>query len=144
VSKPRFTKAQILAALKATRGTAYLAAEKLKCHSKTIERYLERYPELRDEIQRWRERRNDVAEVALDKALNKGASWAVQFQLSRQARARGYGASVEHQGSVNVQVGVLTEQEALAGLDRLLARVAALGISGAEQSNGHGQGKALG
>jgi hypothetical protein len=95
--KRRYTLAQVSQALKDCNGYTYLAAERLGCDPDTIANYKTRYPKLAAEVAAMRGKRNDVAEVALNKAVLAGEPWAIQFQLRMQAKDRGY---VERQEKV--------------------------------------------
>lgn len=82
---------EIIEALKATRGMQTLAADRLGVSRKTLYAYRQRWPEIDEEIETWRQRRVDTAEIALDKAVMSGESWAVTFILNCLGRDRGYG-----------------------------------------------------
>jgi len=105
----------MIKALHATRGRIYLAADQLGCDPQTIYNRMEKEPELAEVIRAERERRIDIAETALDRAVIEGEAWAVCFTLKCLAKDRGY---VERQeiGGVDgnaiqiVQVGIDTDR----------------------------------
>ena len=105
----------IIKALHATRGRIYLAADQLGCDPQTIYNRMEKEPELAEVIRAERERRIDIAETALDRAVIEGEAWAVCFTLKCIGKRRGY---VERQeiGGVDgnaiqiVQVGIDTDR----------------------------------
>jgi hypothetical protein len=80
----------IVAALHKTHGAVYLAAELIGCSHKTVERRAKKVREVAEVINKYRGRRLDVAELALDKALADNQAWAIQFVLRTQGRTRGY------------------------------------------------------
>jgi hypothetical protein len=86
----RYTCEQVAKALKANKGLIYLAADKLGCTGRTVLRYLNRYPSLREVIADCLERRLDRGEQRLDEAVDRGDAWAVQFFLRMQGKHRGY------------------------------------------------------
>lgn len=81
---------QIIAALEETHGGIFVAADRIGCSYKTIERRAKDVKAVQDVIDKYRGRRVDVAEMALDKALLNGEPWAVQFTLKTQGKQRGY------------------------------------------------------
>ena len=87
---PAFTTEQIKAALIKAKGYYYLAANHLKCHAKTIERYVEKYPALKEIVTQFRGKRIDQVEEVLSKKALAGEPWAVIFFLKTQGRSRGY------------------------------------------------------
>ena len=105
----------IIKALHATRGRIYLAADQLGCDPQTIYNRMEKEPELAEVIHAERERRIDIAEMALDRAVLEGEAWAIRLTLKCIGKRRGY---VERQeiGGVDgnaiqiVQVGIDTDR----------------------------------
>lgn len=81
---------RIKEALEKTHGAIWLAAEKIPCHARTIQRRAEKVQEVREIIDKWRNRRIDMAEVMLDKAVANGEPWAIQFTLKTQGKDRGW------------------------------------------------------
>lgn len=68
-----------------------LAADKLGVSRRTLYVYRQRWPEIDQEVEEWRERRVDTAEIALDKAVMNGELQAIFFVLNCLGRSRGYG-----------------------------------------------------
>ena len=105
----------IIKALHATRGRIYLAADQLGCDPQTIYNRMEKEPELAEVIRAERERRIDIAETALDRAVIEGEAWAVCFTLKCLGKHRGYVERQEISGVDGnaiqiVQVGIDTDR----------------------------------
>ena len=105
----------MIKALHATRGRIYLAADQLGCDPQTIYNRMEKEPELAEVIRAERERRIDIAETALDRAVIEGEAWAVCFTLKCLAKHRGYVERQEISGVDGnaiqiVQVGIDTDR----------------------------------
>lgn len=92
----KFTQAEVIEALRATKGMVYLAAEKLDCDPKTIYNYRDRYPAVRAAMESEDGKIDDIAETKLYQALLAGESWAVQFRLRTKGKGRGYTERTEH------------------------------------------------
>ena len=88
--KATFTTEDIISALNEARGGIFLAADKIGCSYKTIERRAKDVQAVKDTILKWRGRRCDRAEIALDAALSKHEPWAILFTLKTQGKDRGY------------------------------------------------------
>lgn len=114
----------IIEALKTTRGMLTLAADKLGVSRRTLFAYRERWPEIDQEVEEWRERRVDTAEIALDKAVMNGELQAIFFVLNCLGAKRGYGnkSKVELTGADGQPVRIITAQELT---DDELAKIAA-------------------
>lgn len=80
----------IIKALEETHGAVTLAADRVGCSYKTIERRAEKVQAVRDVIEKYRERRLDKAELKLEQAVDKGEAWAIIFTLKTQGKKRGY------------------------------------------------------
>lgn len=105
----------MIKALHATRGRIYLAADQLGCDPQTIYNRMEKEPELAEVIRAERERRIDIAETALDRAVIEGEAWAVCFTLKCLGKHRGYVERQEISGVDGnaiqiVQVGIDTDR----------------------------------
>jgi hypothetical protein len=87
---PRYTTAQIDAALHEAHGMIFVAAKRLGCSRNTIKARLEQSASLRETAELERGLACDIAELKLFESVQRGDSWAVQFFLRTQARARGY------------------------------------------------------
>jgi hypothetical protein len=92
----------ILAALKATGGGVYLAAEKLGCDPDTIYRRAKTQPAIRKAIRQARGRLLDTAEGRLKQAVERGEEWAVKLTLKTLGKKRGYSELRQHQHSGTV------------------------------------------
>lgn len=103
----------IIEALKATRGMLTLAADRLGVCRRTLYIYRQRWPEIDQEVEDWRERRVDTAEIALDKAVMNGELQAIFFVLNCLGRSRGYGnqSKLEVTGADGQPIRIITAQE---------------------------------
>jgi hypothetical protein len=88
--KAAYTKKQIIEALENTAGFKTYAAKNLGCSYQTILNYFERYPDLEDTLTHIRERKLDLAEHQLVKAIDRGEPWAIKYYLKYQGKMRGY------------------------------------------------------
>lgn len=95
----KFTQAEMIDALKATRGTVSLAADRLGCDPDTVYRYMKRYPKVKAVVTQYRKRRVDMAELKLDAAINNGEPWAIALVLKTLGKKRGYVERVEQEHS---------------------------------------------
>ena len=111
MSKQRCTKAQVIAALRETKGTQYLAAKRLGVSAKTVQRYLDRYPDIRDIIDESRQELTDTSELKLWQAVQDGNLRAIFFVLRTQGKKRGYveRRELEHSGQLDVHVDASDE-----------------------------------
>jgi hypothetical protein len=96
--KEKYTAAQMIAALKETRGMVYLAADRIGCHPETVLNYAERYKSVRDEINTQREKIVDVAELKLVQAVMDGNEGMIKYLLSTRGKKRGYTTGHEVSG----------------------------------------------
>lgn len=87
---PRYTDAQIAAALTATRGMTYLAAQHLGCSHHTINTRLATSPRLRAIVEAQTGRVLDTAETKLFDAMQTGDLGAIKYLLSTKGKDRGY------------------------------------------------------
>src|SRR5690606_1181906 len=86
----KYTTAQVIQAIRETKGLVSLAAKRLKCHPDTVRRYAARYPTVAAALREERAAMTDVAELALYNAIQRGEPWAVTFYLKTQGKDRGY------------------------------------------------------
>lgn len=86
----RYTCAQMVEALQATKGMVSLAAKRLGCAPDTVYRYIREYPTVAQAQRNEREAVTDMAELSLYKAIQQGEGWAVCFYLKTQGKERGY------------------------------------------------------
>ena len=98
-TKQRYTQAQVIAALRETKGMVYLAAKKLGCEAQTVYNYRDRYPAVRAEMEQQDGEVDDAAEMVLYKAIMAGEPWAVQFRLRTKGKGRGYVERVQNEVS---------------------------------------------
>lgn len=77
-------------ALAETNGLVFMAAERLKVSARTVYRYGERYPSVREAMEHQKGKRLDTAEASLWRAVLAGEAWAVCFYLKTQGKQRGY------------------------------------------------------
>jgi hypothetical protein len=90
MSPYRLKVSQVVEALRKTDGMVYLAAEKLRVAPKTVYRYANRHPIIREVIEEERGRMLDDGERALKRAVLAGEGWAVCFLLKTLGKHRGY------------------------------------------------------
>lgn len=86
----RYTAAQMIEALRLTKGMVYIAAERLGCSYQTVYNYCERYPSVKAELSNQDGIIDDTAELKLIQAIYSGEAWAVKYRLSTKGRNRGY------------------------------------------------------
>jgi len=98
-TKQRYTQAQVIAALRETKGMVYLAAKRLGCEAQTIYNYRDRYPAVRAEMEQQDGEVDDAAEMKLYQAIIAGEPWAVQFRLRTKGKGRGYVERVQNEVS---------------------------------------------
>lgn len=88
--KPRFTAAQIQAAIIQHRGLLFMTAKSLGCSYSTLRNYLARYPSVRDALDSARGELIDTAELKLYESILKGEAWGITLCLKTLGRDRGY------------------------------------------------------
>jgi DNA-binding transcriptional MerR regulator len=98
-----FTEAQLLAALDKSRGLLKPAATALGCSLRTVHRYCDRYPSLREHIEDLREARVDLAELKLEEAIGRGEPWAIALTLKTLGRKRGYTERIETEAAGEIK-----------------------------------------
>jgi len=86
----RVSDEQIEKALRATGGFFSLAAQRLGCSDKTVSRRVDKCPKLQAALTEICDKKLDVAEASLMKAVANGESWAVCFYLKCKGKHRGY------------------------------------------------------
>lgn len=129
-SKPRHTKADVMAAIRKRRGKLYLAAADLRITPQTLRNYMRRWPDVRKAVAEAKGKMLDVAESKLLTAIEKGQPWAICFYLKCQAKQRGYVERTEQRigGDAKAPLTVeharkLTDDERLAAIRDLAGRV---------------------
>lgn len=87
---PKYTKPQIIEALKKSGGFKSRACRMLGCKLETLNRYLEKYPSLQKALTEIDDQYKDMAEYSLLKQVKKENTQATIFYLSRKGKDRGY------------------------------------------------------
>jgi len=90
MGREKFTQAQVIKALRASKGMMYVAARALNCAATTIYNYASRYPAIQAVIDQERGIMVDTAELALWAAVQKQQPWAVSLVLKTIGKNRGY------------------------------------------------------
>jgi len=108
VLRPRYTPAQVIAAIKANRGLISGVATALGCEPITVRRYADRHPTVAAALIEARNAMLDVAEASLFRQIGAGEGWAVKYYLSTQGKARGYVERQELTGKDGGPVEVTT------------------------------------
>lgn len=86
----RVTEDMIEKSLQATGGFISLAAQRLGCSCRTVSRKVAASPKLQKSIAEICDKKLDLAEAALMKAIGNGEAWAVCFYLKCKGKGRGY------------------------------------------------------
>jgi len=86
----KLSKQKVIQALKETKGAVYLAAARLKVSHTAIYDYVNKYDDVREVKEFYTEELNDIAELKLRQAVQKGEPWSIKYQLSTQGKQRGY------------------------------------------------------
>jgi hypothetical protein len=100
MAKQRFAAAEVIAALRASKGMVSVAARRLGCEQETVLNYCRRYPTV-EAVKR--EARNEVldeAELRLWQAIQRDEAWAISFCLKTIGRSMGYGERLD----LNLQI----------------------------------------
>jgi len=129
---PRYTTAQIDAALHEARGMVFIAAKRLGCSRQTITARVAQSTALRETLDLERGLAGDTAELKLYQAVQNGEAWAIQFYLRTVGKDRGYVTRDELTGKDGAPLGdSLTDEErdarVLAIVQRARNRAAAVG-----------------
>lgn len=112
-SKRRLTAARVAQALRDAQGAVTVAATTLGCSRKTIYRYVERYPAVKEALDDAREVVIDTAELKLKQAVTKGEPWAISMVLRTIGRHRGYIEAKEQRvsGNLGIDLSRLTDEQ---------------------------------
>lgn len=89
-ASPLFTPEQVCEALLASSGLVSFAAKRLRCDRRTVETYINKYPECAQAKIDARENLGDLAESKLEQAIKKGQPWALNMYLKTIHKGRGY------------------------------------------------------
>jgi hypothetical protein len=106
-----FTAAQVIEAIRKSRGFVSTIAKRLGCERTYIYKLIEKYPTAKEALENEREGVKDFAEGKLIQQIDAGNVTAIIFYLKTQAKDRGY---VEKQ-----EISLLVEQELEKALDTL-------------------------
>jgi len=88
--KPKFTKKQVIEALRKGGGFKSKAAQFLGCHEQTMQKFFKRWPDLNKVLEGIDDKYLDMAEFSLLKQVRKENTQATIFYLSRKGKRRGY------------------------------------------------------
>jgi hypothetical protein len=105
------TKREYREAIKRHHGLLSIAARSLGVNRRSIYRAIERWPDLKDEIDEAREFTVDTAEGKLYAAIAKGEAWAIRYFLQTIGKDRGYIEAREHRHSGSIDLHQLTDEE---------------------------------
>jgi hypothetical protein len=108
----KFTAAQVIDAIRASRGLVTVAARRLECHPDTIRHYVNRYVTVKSALTVARDTMTDMAEAQLFNHITAGDMGAITFYLRTQGRDRGYVERREITGAEGGPVRVLSEDPA--------------------------------
>lgn len=96
--KPHYTAAQVIAALRETKGMVFLAAKRLGCTPETVQNYCKRYPSVQAAKVAERGEMVDTAELKLWQSIQNGEAWGIAFCLKTIGKDRGYVERTEQTG----------------------------------------------
>lgn len=107
-NQDRYTAADIITALRETKGLVSYAAQRLGCSVQTVYNYIERYPTVQAAVNEQREGIIDLAEGKLFAAISRGEPWAVAMMLKTLGKKRGYveRTEQEHLGKIGYTVDI--------------------------------------
>ncbi len=106
-----FTAAQVIEAIKDSKGFVTTISKRLGCERTYIYRLIEKYPTAKEALENEREGVKDFAEGKLIQQIDSGNITAIIFYLKTQAKDRGY---IEKQ-----EISLLVEKELEKALDTL-------------------------
>ncbi len=122
--KQRYSATEVIAALEATKGGIYLAAQRLGCDPETVKNYCKRYPSVQAACEAKRGQMIDLAEQKLWQSIKKGEAWGVAFCLKTLGKERGYVERTETTGKDGgpQQHEFLTQAQRQERIQELLAK----------------------
>ena len=88
-AKQSYAQSRVLEALERSGGLLGQAAADLGCSRRTVSRYLERFPKLRQARLEIGERNLDQAEAKLHEAIERGDGPMIRFCLQTKGKERG-------------------------------------------------------
>ena len=89
-NKDKYTLEQVKEAIIKAGGFISIACKSLGCTRKTIYNYLDKYPELKEQVSDIREHYLDIAEASLIQKVKDGKTPELIFYLKTQGKKRGY------------------------------------------------------
>jgi hypothetical protein len=102
----KYTVEQMIEALEHGRGLIAPAARYLGCSRDTIRSYMAEHPEIAKAIEDASEAVNDMTELKLFDAIERGEAWAICFRLKTRAKNRGYVEKAEITGAKGAPVKI--------------------------------------
>ena len=108
----KLSKQKVIKALQETKGAVYLAAARLNVSHTAIYGYINKYDDVREVKEFYTEELNDIAELKLRQAVQKGEPWSIKYQLSTQGKGRGYVERTEITGKDGVAIHIKWEDDA--------------------------------
>lgn len=94
----KHTAKEVAIALRCADGMQTHAAKYLGCTYRTLQNYMNRWPELRNVIFEAKEKTLDISEDKLFRSVRKGNIQAIMFHLKTQGKERGYVERAEDEG----------------------------------------------
>jgi hypothetical protein len=117
--KQRYTKHQVMDALRASKGMASIAAQRLGCDVDTVLIYCRRYSDVEAVKQEARIEILDEAELRLWQAIRRDESWAIAFALKTLGRSRGYGERLDLNVSIQAAAQKVADEFGLSAAEVL-------------------------
>ena len=105
MAKRKYTKTQVMTAIRGSGGVISAIAERLGCAWNTVQSYLEAYPDVMRAYQDEQERVDDLAESVLIKSMQDGDTSSARWWLERRRRDK-YATRQEVTGSDGAPVTV--------------------------------------
>lgn len=97
-SRTKHTLKEVAIALRCADGMQTHAAKYLGCTYRTLQNYMNRWPELRNVVFEAKEKTLDLSENKLFQSVRKGNIQAIMFHLKTQGKERGYVERAEDEG----------------------------------------------
>jgi hypothetical protein len=102
--REQFTAQQMINALIESQGFLTHAAHLLGCHYKTVERYVNVYPSVKEAVKEAREKRGDTLELTALKKAIAGDTALLIFMLKTQFHERGFTERLRIEGNLKLEV----------------------------------------
>ena len=100
-NKPKYKKEDFEKAIKGSRGLKSVVYGRVGTDNKTLDRYLEKYPELQDQLKEERVTMDDFAESKLFELIKDKNPAVCIFYAKTRMQKRGYVEKYQHEHSVN-------------------------------------------